>query len=182
MSGTVPSTTRVSPLASIHGAVDEIHGTPAGADDKRNYARHRLFWEDCIRRAPNLSIMSRLVGITISRYVNDVRQIAYPSQGLMAVELGVTTRTIANAVEELRANHWIAVERPNKRASNVYRLLDTHVDGVEEWYQDQKERLNEARDMKRASRQKTEQRNAASPREMKPSSSKLLRSTHESEV
>jgi hypothetical protein len=114
--------------------------------------------------------------------VNDLRQIAFPSQKLMAVELRVTTRTIANAIEELRTNHWIAVERPNKRTSNVYRLLHTHVDAVEEWYQDQKERLKEARDMKRASRQKLGHTNAASPHEMKPSSPKLLRSTHESEV
>jgi hypothetical protein len=121
----------------------------AEAEDRRAFSQWKFWWGNGLRMAPNLIPMVKLVGLSLLFHVNRKDGYCYPSQELLAAELGVDVRTIRNAVARLKETRWIAVERTNR--TNHYRPLDTHVDGVYDLYDSHRQRLGEERDRKRHS-------------------------------
>jgi hypothetical protein len=115
----------------------------------------RFGWRDALVRAPNISLLGKVVGQCLAMHYNVQTGACFPSEELLARELRKTPRTIAKAIAELKKNRWIEVWRPNRLTSNHYELLDTHVDAVIILYDDLRADLDQERERKRSSPRKT---------------------------
>lgn len=123
--------------------------TATSAYDTQQALRFR--WHDALLLAPNLSDVAKLTGLLLAKYFNVETGACFPSQEQLALDLGKTTRTVANAVRELKDKRWIAVERLDRHKSNQYQLLHTHVDDVFTLNDDRRNQLKDDRERKRRS-------------------------------
>lgn len=53
---------------------------------------------------------------------------AWPGQKLLAEEMGVSVRSVQRYVEELEESGWVVKKQRGKKQTNVYTLVDNHVD------------------------------------------------------
>lgn len=84
-----------------------------------------------INRDRKLSSMAARVAVALVGYRNQRTGLIYPSQELLADELGVSTRTIVRAVKALEARGWISKRRGRRRGVNRYSFNLHLIDVVE---------------------------------------------------
>jgi DNA-binding MarR family transcriptional regulator len=92
------------------------------------------------------------VAVALLSHANAETGAIYPSQEVLAVEIGVSVPTVKRAIRALIDKGWLRVERKNRHVQNRYEFLTDHFEAIEDIHR-------EVRDVRSARREGSRQKN-----------------------
>jgi hypothetical protein len=112
---------------------------------------------DCRVTASEFRLAFRLL-----QHANSVTRAIFPSQELLAIEMGVRPRQVRACLSGLIRKGWVKKTRYNRQLSNSYEFLEQHVSAVLDRQQSLKESLDEERQARWSERSKSPSHNRLS--------------------
>jgi hypothetical protein len=98
--------------------------------ERREFSSYKFNLIDAFTMDSTLTALQRLVGIRLTQRLNCRTRTCYPSAQTLADELGVCVRSIEKAIAALKRRRWIEVVSKGRHGTNVYRVLETHLNAV----------------------------------------------------
>lgn len=90
------------------------------------------------------------VAAALLSHANVDTGLIYPSQELVAIEIGVSVPTVKRAIRSLTDKGWLKVSRSNRHVANRYEFLTDHVEAIEDIHREVRDALAERRERDRS--------------------------------